>query len=335
MSLYIVDFGSLFWHILSVQTGTITQLSPEQFRTLAWLPNGAKLICEAAHLGTPRTDFSLAQVYTEQELLSLYAALTAKGCELRLFPQGITAKARAMAGINDKSDKGDLLAIAYYVQKFPNTPLKRPPTSFVTERRVEAGWTFKKENDGILNVARRFKYFRHDDYVALFVERNFDELASRLSNNAKEFVHLSDDYRSRKKGKSWNQDSTRKSRIYTLAALFLHPDGYARRRPDTGTLPGINWLKRYVLHFSPFHFKGGIARSNLKWHAFRNEAINALGTRKASSKGKVLSHYDFNDDQHEQFRQCRKEFMGAVTETMQTIRDMVQEKLENGELVLK
>lgn len=335
MQLYVADFGKLCWHILNVQTGTIAQLSPEQFRTLAWLPNGAKLICEAAHLGTPRTDFSLAQVYTEQELLSLYAALTAKGCELRLFPQGTTPKARAMAGIDGKSDEGDLLAIAYYVQKFPDTPFKRPPASFITERRVEAGWTFKKENDGILNVARRFKYGRDDDYVASFVERNFDELASRLSDNAKEFVHLSDDYRSKKKGKSWNQDSTRKSRIYTLAALFLHPDGYARTRPDTGTLPGINWLKRYVLHFSPFHFKGGIARSNLKWHAFRNEAINALGTRKASSKGKVLSHYDFNDDQQEQFRQCRKEFMGAVTETMQTIRDMVQEKLDNGELVLK
>ena len=335
MQLYVADFGKLCWHTLNVQTGTITQLSPEQFRTLAWHPNGAKLICEAAHLGTPRTDFSLAQVYTEQELLSLYAALTAKGCELRLFPQGITAKARAMAGINDKSDEGDLFAIAHYVQNCPNTPLKRPPTSFVTERRVEAGWTFKKESDGILNVARRFDYEQEDDYVKLFVEDNIQELASRLSENAKKFVFLSDDYRSKKNGKTFNKSDKRKRRLYTLAALFLHPDGYARQRPDTGTLPGINWLKRYVLHFSPFHFKGGIARSNLKWHAFRNEAINALGTRKASSKGKVLSHYDFNDDQQEQFRQCRKEFMGAVTETMQTIRDMVQEKLDNGELVLK
>ena len=333
--LYIADFGKLSWHILNVATDIVTQFTPEEFATLSWLPTGSLLVCESAHLGTPRTDYSLAQVYTEQELLSLYAALTAKGCELRLFPQGVTSKARAIAGIDGKSDEGDLRAIAYYVQNFPQASLRKPPTSFTIERRVEAGWSFKKENDGILNVARRYNYALTDDFVTSFVNDNIDELASRLSDNAKQFMHLSDDYRSKKNNKKWNQSKPRMSRLYTLSALFLHPKGYARQRPDTRALPGINWLKRYVLHFSPFHLKGGIARSNLKWHGFRNEAMNAMGTRKAGANGKVLSHYNFDAEQQEQFRTCRKEFMDGITETMQTIRDLVQEKLDNGELALR
>lgn len=334
---YVADFGKLSWHTLNTATDVVTRLSPEEFRTLSWLPAGSLLICESAHLGTARTDYSLAQVYTEQELLSLYAALTAKGCELLLFPQGLTAKARAMAGFGkkDKNDEVDLRAIAYYVKNCPGTQLRKPPKTFVAERRVDAGWSFKKENDGILNVARRFNYAQKDDFVTLFIKQHMDELALRLSNNAKQFMMLSDDYRSKTKGKTWNQNKTRTTRLYTLAALFLHPKGYARKRPDTGSLPGINWLKRYVLHFSPFHLKGGIGRSNLMWHAFRNEAINAMGTRKAGADGKVLSHYNFDEEQQEQFRTCRKEFMNGITETMQTIRDLVQEKLDNGELALR
>lgn len=332
---YVADFGKLSWHTLNTATNVVTRLSPEEFRTLSWLPAGSLLICESAHLGTPRTAFSLAQVYTEAELLDLYAALAAKGCELRLFPQGITAKARALAGVDGKSDEADLRAIAYYVQAFPQASLRKPPKSFAVERRVDAGWSFKKENDGILNVARRYNYALDGDFVASFVNDNIDELASRLSDNAKQFMHLSDDYRSKTKGKTWKQSKPRMSRLYTLTALFLHPKGYARKRPDTGSLPGINWLKRYVLHFSPFHLKGGIARSNLKWHGFRNEAMNAMGTRKAGPNGKVLSHYNFDEEQQEQFRSCRKDFMNGITETMQTIRDLVQEKLDNGELALR
>lgn len=332
--LYVGDYGKLFWHVYNAESGHFLQLSEQDFLSLAWLPNGSQLVIENAHAGTPRSDYSLAQVYTEQELLSFYDAVETKGCKLRLFPQGLTPKARKMFGIDEKSDHNDLIAIARYVEEFPHTTLRKPPKTFVTQRRREAGWAFKKENDGILNVARRYKYERDDDAVAMFVSSSLDELASRLSDDAKEIMCLSDDHRYVKRPHIFKKSDQRTSRLYTLAALFLHPQGYARQRPDTGALPGIDWLKTHVLHFSPFHFRGGIARSNLKWHAFRNSAIEALGTRKAAN-GKVLSHYDFSPEQHVQFRQHRRKFMKAVSETMQTMRDMVQERMEAGELAFK
>lgn len=327
--LYIADWGKLFWHVLNTTNGVVTKLTSEQFLTLSWLPEGAFLVCELAHLGAVRTKFSLAQVYTGQELLSLYAAIEAKDCVLRLFPQGLTPTARKMAGFDEKSDENDLYAIAHYLKACPRLSLRKPPKTFKVERRVEAGWTFKKENDGILNVARRYDYALDKDYVSSFIDAHIDELALRLSDNAKKWMLLSDKHRLQS-GKGWLQASTEKriKRLYTLTALFLHPEGYARKRPDTNALPGINWLKRYALHFSPFHFRGGIARSNLMFHALKNDFKAELGT-----KGVHIG--DFTEEQRSSYCALRQDAMRGITETMQTIRDLVQEKLDNGELALR
>jgi hypothetical protein len=338
--LFIADFGGLGWHVLNTKTRQIFQLSLEQFLALDWLPPRSFLVVENAHLGVPRSDYSLAQVYTANELLFLYAAIKAKQCKLGLFPQGLTPKARAMAGITKKTDAGDLQAIAWYIQhvlKGDISSLRKPPSSFETTKRVEAGWTFQTENDGVLNVARRYKYTRPNDYVASLVgsDEFLNALADKLSDNAKSFFCLTNDERHARFSHKWKKSSARTQRLYTLMALFFHPDGYIRQRPDTKALPGMNWLKRNVLHFSPHHFKGGIARSNIMWHLFRNEAIKALGTRKLGPEGKVLSHYDYSPMQQAEFLQVRKQCMAAVTETMHTMRDIAQEKLSSGELSFK
>jgi hypothetical protein len=328
--IFIADAGKSAMHVLDVAKDKVMRFTPEEFLANSWLPANSSLVIENSHLGCARTELSLAQVYTEKELLSLYAVLAAKGCELRLFPQGLTAKARAMAGFGkkDKNDEVDLRSIAFYLKASPKTTLRKPPTTFVTKRRLKAGWQFAKETNRILNVGRRYSYQRDDDFIASFVEKNLNELADRVSDETKRVMLLTDDQRQKKNPAKWLSSSARRLRLYTLASLFIDSQGFARSRPDTQKLPGIAWLKDCVLHFSPFHQNAGIARSNIMYHALKSYISASLGT-----KGTYIG--DFTEEQHEASRLLRQEFMRGITETMQTIRDLVQEKLDNGELALR
>jgi hypothetical protein len=316
---FVADFGGNSWTVYDSLSKEIFSLSPEEFFSLSFLPAGSTLISEQAHLGSPRNDKSLAQVYTAAELSDLYSRAKAKRCIVKLFPQSCTAKARAKHGTTKKTDEVDVKAIYDYVVNSPHMPLMNPPSSFVASAAREAGWSFKDETNGILNKARRFKYQDSDDAVVQFIDSHLEQIASRLSPMAKKVFVL--DQRKQKGG--FYASQARTSRLYTIASLFLHPDGSLRQRPDTGAMPGIQWLKKHVIHMSPFHFRGGIARSNLYWHGQRNYVIGEMDTRKASTNGKVLSHYDFTPEQDRIARAHRKDYSAAIIEAMRIVRDLV------------
>jgi len=322
MQIFVADFGGNNWLVYDEAKEESTTLSPAEFYSQAFLPPGATLIAEHAHLGSPRKDTSLAQVYEADQLLSFYARAKQKGCTVKLFPQASTPRARARWGASaQKTDEVDAKAIALMVKNSPHMPLMNPPSSFEPTEAREAGWAFKNETNGILNRARRFKYESENDAVVQFIDDYSNEIASRLSPSARVVF---DWHRIKKDGKFY-ASTRRQSRLYTIVALFLHPEGYVRLRPDTGSIPGIRWLRNCVLHMSPFHFRGGIARSNLYWHGFKNYAIGEMGTRKAGANGKVLSHYDFTPEQDREFRQHRKFFNAGIIEAMQVVRDLVKE----------
>ena len=332
MTVFVADFGTNAWTVLNSSSQTTTAMSPEDFHSLQWLPAGDTLIAENAHLGCPRTDLSLAQVYTKDELTDFYGRASRKGCVIKLFPGHLTPKARAQYGGGEKSDAVDTRAIYHMVTHSPHVRLMNPPQSFQPTRSRQAGWKFKDETNAILNKARRFKYQDSDDAIVQFLAVHLKTIAERLSLHAQEAFDF--DKISKRNGEFLKSDG-RLNRLYTLAAFFLHPNGTVRQRPDTGDMPGIQWLRRNVLHTSPFHFRGGIARSNIYWHGFKNYALKRMGTRKASSEGKVLSHYDFTAEQDQEFRAHRKVFTGAMIEAMQVIRDLVRENSSAGKLVLK
>jgi hypothetical protein len=331
MNTLVADFGTNAWTVLNGSSRATTTMSPEDFHSLQWLSPGDTLIVENAHLGCPRTDLSLAQVYTADELKDFYGRASRKGCTIKLFPGHLTPKARAQYGGGEKSDDVDTRAIYHMVTNSPHVRLMNPPMSFEPSRSRQAGWLFKDDTNAILNKARRFKYEDPDDAIVQFLAANLKLIASRLSPQAQEAFDF--DKISKRSGEFLKSDG-RINRLYTLAAFFIHPNGTLRERPDTGKMPGIQWLRRNVLHTSPFHFRGGIARSNIYWHGFRNYAVKRMDTRKASSTGKVLSHYDFTMEQDQEFRAHRKVFTGAMIEAMQVIRDIACEKSLDGELVL-
>lgn len=332
MTIFIADFGTNAWTVLNGTSQTTTIMSPEEFHSLHWASAGDSIIAEQPHLGCIRTDLSLAQVYTESLLKDFYSKASRKGCSIKLFPASLTPKARAQYGGGEKSDDVDTRAIYHMVTNSPHLRLMNPPASFQPSRSREAGWAFKNETNAILNKARRFKYQDPGDVIVQFLAVNLHAIAGSLSLTAREAFDFN---KISKRSGDFLKSDGRINRLYTLTACFLHPDGTVRRRPDTGAMPGIQWLRRNVLHTSPFHFRGGIARSNIYWHGFKNYALKKMGTRKASAVGKVLSHYDFTLEQDQEFRGHRKAFTGAMIEAMQVIRDLVRESSINGKLVLR
>lgn len=318
---YVADFGGNSWTVLNGESQEVIPLTTEDFASLSWLPNGSMLISEKAHFGIPRNDLSLAQVYPADELLEIYERARRKKCTIKLFPNQLTAKARAMFGDGEKTDENDAKAIYGMVTQCPHVKLMNPPKSFVAEHSREAGWKFKNDTNAILNRARRFKYEDPDDAIVQLLETNLRDIADRLSPLSRSVFDLE---RVKRNG-DFCSSSSRRVRLYTIAALFFHPNGSARLRPDTGAVPGKTWLRRNVLHTSPFHFRGGIARSNLYWHGFRNYAIAKMDTRKASDCGKVLSHYQFTAEQDLEFRRHRRDYMKAIMELMTIFGDMARQ----------
>lgn len=322
-SIFVADFGGNVWTVLDGTSQTTVVMTVDDFASLAWLPHGATLISENAHLGIPRNDLSLAQVYTDCQLPEIYERARQKHCTIKLFPNQLTAKARAMFGDGEKSDENDTKAIYNMVTQCPHLKLMNPPSSFVVKRSREAGWRFKDETNAILNRARRFKYEDPDDAIVQLLEKNMHKIAAQLSPLAQSVF----DFDKTKKDGTFYASSSRRMKLYTIAALFFHPDGSVRLRPDTGAVPGKTWIRRNVLHTSPFHFKGGIARSNIYWHGGRNYFINQLGTRKAGPGGKTLSHYQFTMEQDLVFRQHRRDYMKAVMEVMTVFGNMAKQRV--------
>ena len=319
-----VDFGGKEWTSFDGQS--VQCLSTDDFLRLdQWCKKGTMLIAEHAHLGCPRTNKSLAQVYTASELQDFYRHAISLGIEVRLFPQSQTPKARALAGLGEKNDANDAQAIYNYLLHGPSVldSLKHPPRSFEPERWREAGWAFKDDTNIILNVARRFKYKTEGDKITSFVLDNLERLAAIVPDDAKEIFGL---LHRKKDGSFYALDSPQGpslSKLYTLAALLLNEEGNLRSRPDTGRPPGIGWLMRTQIATTPFHHRGGIARSNVMWHGCKNYVVGKMGTRKAGPSGKLLSHYNFSPAQTEEFRHHRKTYMQAQRTMLSAMKSLL------------
>jgi len=323
--LAVVDFGSNAWTIWI--DGQTKKLSPEAFLDIkSWCPPGTLLVAEDAHLGHHRTKLSLAQVYPETELLKFYKECKDHDVELRLFPQSQTPWARTQLALSlgskfAKSDDNDVLAIAHVVStdKAIARALKKPPKDFEPSQALVASWEMKDDINATLNVARSFKYKAEGDRISEFLEASMEEIAQRMSLATRKIFGLHE----RKKNGSFKVDAARQSKLYTLAAMWMDEAGEIRLRSDTNKPPGVDWVMRRQLSQSPFHHKGGIGRSNLMWHGFRNYAIACMDTRKAGPDGKTLSHYDFSPEQTADFRAHRRDYRLAMRETLRVMRDLI------------
>lgn len=261
------------------------------------LNEGSTVVAEYAHLGCPRQKYSLSQPFTENLLQDLYARFRAKGITLKLFPQQSTPRATSFSGL-EKSDLNDPRSIYLLLQKFPQISLMNPPVSFEIEDIVQEGWEWKDTTNKILNVARRYSYESDDDKNSVFIKDNIQTIYNNLSDTGRDVFGLQLFKKTSKHGTegSINLNKINMCQIYSILAILRDFDGQLRFFRDTGQFPSNYFIKRYVLCMTPFHFRGGVARSNLYYHGAMNWIIKKAKADHNINLKRKVSIVDDNGD---------------------------------------
>jgi len=289
---YVIDFGKNTATISHNGQDCRVVSHAEVFSLHETLPKDSLVICEYAHLGCPRQEYSLSQPFTETELHTLYENFAKNRIVLKLFPQKSMPRASSYSNI-DKGDMYDPIAIYNLLKDFPSISLMNPPISF----RVLEGskrheyWEWKKVLNQILNAARMDKY----DLARTRGDKNTDWL---LENLQYIYENLSAEARScfgfeiyKKTGKlkvntknDWNFSMPQ---LYSILSILRDYHGTLRKRESTGNFPSNNDAYRYILCMTPFHFRGGVARSTLFYHGLMNWVISQAAKVGINLKRKI------------------------------------------------
>lgn len=253
-----LDFGCNVAHYYKSRSSRRGSMPFNELR--AWLlrlPRNTLVVCESAHLGVPQTELSLAQPYTADELLALYAGLRSNGVTLKLAPHAHTGKRMRlwvshhcpeMMRTSKKSDEADAMTLALYVDLCNEISLANPYKTFARSARRKFGREVTNLSNALLNVQRTIDY--SDQFYPLTMR-----LARKVRRSAKFLGALSDNSKFKfVLSVASTLVSERADRLLVLTHRGHHPGRWF-------------WL-RDVLRMSAWHHRGGTARSNLMWHIF-------------------------------------------------------------------
>jgi hypothetical protein len=296
------------------------------------LPSGTKVVSEEAHLGTPRRLLSKSQPYTEEELLPFYQKCADNGIELRFCPHQSTFRARSYYRTQnnlteeefEKSDENDPKAIHKLLTDFPEISLSRPKKSFFDPVR-ESSYVIKEDINRHLNWARSVKYKSEEDGCASWIRNNIEDIVANLSDTTKNIFDLTDEARRKvgvNKGKI-NLNSVKMAQLYAVVATLVDYKGDYRIRENTQSPPGWKFVKRYILSMTPFHFRGGVARSNIYHHGIKTyfkKQLELHGLPEPPSKDRGI----FSKDQDRLLIRCRKEWHDAIREVFQVCKKIIE-----------
>tara|TARA_B100001094_G_C18132663_1_gene773176 strand:- start:287 stop:1432 length:1146 start_codon:yes stop_codon:yes gene_type:complete len=357
---HVVDCGTNKSTVYVVaDNNVITLAHDELLNYLTNLPSGSFVYGEQSHLGCPRGKFSLSQPYKAELLLDLYETLESNGVKLRFFPQKSTPRACAYAGL-PKNDDTDPIAIYTLVKDFPKileSSMKPPKTFGLSPVRKES-YDYKSYTDLYINMARVHLYT--EDNLSKWLLENIDHIYDNMSSDARSVFSKGSSstskgvvtkYREIRKIKAGenkgkiNPNTVSMQALYAVACTIIDYDGNVRVRESTGEMAGWKYVKKYIIRMSPYHFKGGVARSNLYHHGMKNwtkwmaeqEGFNIKGSvgkaksrggffhTDAKKKGQKIEDSQFTKEEDDIYLKYRKVYCDCIREVWQLIRDMKQQ----------
>jgi hypothetical protein len=303
--MFIVDCGANGSTLYDSDIDKVKSISHTEVLALPFvLPFGSYVVSEYAHLGCPRKKLSRSQPFEEHELLKLYKDFAEHGITLRLFPQKSTPRAMNYSKQQFKSDFDDPKSIYMLLKAFPEISLMFPPRQFGTSNIRQESYDHKSLSNDILNIGRgrKDRYDDKKDANVEFIHSHMDEIFSRLSPDAiAAFTKEKENTYMYKKTGRVNINKLKIAQIYTIMVMLQDYDGTLRVRQCSGELPGWKFIKRYGLCMTPFHFRGGVARSNTYYHSLRHwvatESAKELGMTKKEFLNKRRGGYFLNEDQ--------------------------------------
>lgn len=247
-----LDFGSNKVHFYKARSRT-GGLMPVDL-LLSWLKNlpaNTLVVCEYAHLGVPRSQKSLAQPFTEAELMCLYKELKQQGICLKLAPHQHTKVMRETVSVryptliedSTKTDANDAIALAIFYSEFNRTSLANPPKSFDRSPKRDYGIKVRTFSNTVLNAERSTGYEGK-------VFPRLVAIAGVLETKCGQAIRLTE---------ALSVLSLLATETASGLSVFTHK----------GNVPGWGLWKKHVLRMTPHHHKGGVARSNIMYHALR------------------------------------------------------------------
>lgn len=322
--LYTADWGGGYWYVYS--EAQEFRLNKKEFASMDWIDAGSYLVVEYAHIQIPRKKESLAQVYTSEELWELYDTAKEKGVQCLWFPQHLTSRVRAVAGLGKDKQHGedaeDARALHGFVRQEP-VELHRPRYDFELSDYRKAVYSFKRETNIILNWSRSHKSYKteSDEYFSftgsndacreLLLDANIGAFKSQKERCSTLQHYISDE------SVLSVLNSMSITQLYTAASLVVDPSGNERQREDTEKMPGVCWLMRNIVATTPFHHRGGLARSNFYFHGLRNYCSIPTGLTKP--KHKKLHEFEYDEKQN--FRCKRQNYMRGIKWLLRRLQD--------------
>ena len=364
-NVFVLDCGKNAATLYNPITNEVTTLSHEEVLELyKKLPEGSTLVSENSHLGTPRRKRSLSQPFTAEQLLEFYENCNNNNISIKLFPQKSTPRALGFTtemmkagkiqlppcledlcdgmgkGMGTKDDLFDPWAIWVFLKYHPSTSMRNAPTDFDSNPLLAGAHDYKDHTNYLCNVARSFGY---SDRISNWIKDNIDYIHDHLSEDARNCFNFQK-YKTGKSGQyeagdikvgkhgSW---TLKMPQLFSVAATLIDEDGKDRVRKETQDSPGWGYIKRHVLCMSPFHLKGGTARSTLYYHGAKSwissRVDNQLGikdTKKCARGGMINTDLTkegkkaFTDEQEDEFRVSRKIYSNSIREVFQLFKRM-------------
>ena len=273
------------------------------------IKRGDVLVIEDAHLRElVEGGKSLAHTYTFTQLEEIHSTAQRVGFTIQLFPHKKTPVVRKLAGYDSKdktnrqflleynmsTDEADVRSLAQFLKRdaeaFRCLKIFNPIREKTYHEKKEHIFDYRAESNLDLNLARTRGYGfddddDYDDAIHQFIENQKYEICNRLTGEGIFDLDGDDKFSGPEliksigltysaKGGGLNKISS-ESRLYTLVASLLRPDGKIRQRgfpPDHKfygkMLPATEWkwVKEHYFGFTPYHMKSGVAASNIKYH---------------------------------------------------------------------
>ena len=302
------DYGSGYFH--AWRNGQRLRLLPDQFADLSFAAAGDIIVVENAHM-QPRVK-SLAQVFSFDELTQIKDRAVSRGVQIRLWFHGLTPKWRRILKMDNKSDEVDAETIARiaYIRGVDDMQHFNPRAEY-PPRVVWAHEQIIDMND-ILNTARIDYRAKTCPCVAAYIEQAKDRSLHKAWDTHGPQSPIVKDIM-----EFFYNDGAFRQGISLWAALVDHEGS---PRSFEGRQPGVKFVMNELMRMRPNHFRGGVARSNIMYHGFRNKAIEHLGTRKAGTKP-----HDYTPEQRAKYLAYRQRYRRAMVATFHAMKAYIND----------
>lgn len=280
------DYGSGYFHIW--KEGRYRRLRPQEFAAMSFAEPGDVVVIENAHMQAKNK--SMAQVFTHEELMAIKAIADRRQIQIRLWFHSQTPKWRKILNMGNKSDKIDAETIARIANargvadmQWFNPRLQYPPRILWAHEQIA-------DMNDMLNIARIDYLATTCPAVATYMATNGAGLG--CLNMAR---RLYPDLRQQQDIVSFFFKEEAFRQGVSLWASLVNYEG--EPRAYNGKQPGVKFVINELLRMKPNHFRGGVARSNIMYHGFRNRAMQECKTSKkkladlsAQKRAKIVAY---------------------------------------------